>query len=87
MLYAKRWSPRSIARHANEVGLPPLWVGEDRVSKKGWAELGDGLVAPEVMDEGAIDPWRPYLVAPVGGCKQPADGVYSPPMLMKGTTW
>ncbi len=52
-------------------------MGEDRVSKKGRAKLGDGLVAPEVMGKGAIDPWQPYLVAPVGSCEQPADGVHS----------
>ncbi len=62
-------------------------MGEDRVGKKGWAKLGDGLVTPEVTGEGAIDPWRPYLVAPVGICKRPADGVHSPPMLTKGMKW
>jgi hypothetical protein len=62
-------------------------VGEDQVGKKGWAELGDGLVAPEVMGKGAIDPLQPYLVAPVGGCEQPANGVHSPPMLTKRTKW
>jgi hypothetical protein len=85
MLYAKRWSPWSIARtrRAAEVVLPPIvgrgWVGEDRVGEKGWAELGDGLAAPEVTGEGAIDPWRPYLVAPVSSCERPAGGVHSSP--------
>jgi hypothetical protein len=69
--------------HATKAALPPIvgrgWVGEDQVGKKGRAKLGDCLVAPEVMGKAAIDPWQPYLVAPVGGCKQPADGVLSPP--------
>jgi hypothetical protein len=70
---------------------PPIvgrgWVGEDQVGEKGWAKLGDGLVAPEVTGEGAINPWQPYLVAPVGSCEQPANGVHSPSMLTKGTKW
>jgi hypothetical protein len=57
--------------------FPPIvrrgWVGEDRVGKKGWAKLGDGLVAPEVTGVGAINPWLPYLVAPVGSFEQPAN--------------
>ncbi len=59
-------------------------MGEDQVGKKGWAELGDGLVATEVTGKGAIDPWRPYLVASVGGCERPADGVHSPPHAHEG---
>jgi hypothetical protein len=49
------------ARHAAEAALPPIigrgWVGEDQVSKKEWAKLGDGLVAPEKTGKGAINPW------------------------------
>ena len=92
-MYAKRWSPWSIARARRAAGaaLPPIvgrgWVGEDQVGKKGWAELSDGLVTPEVTGKGAINPWQPYLVAPIGGCKQPANGVHSPPMLTNGTKW
>ncbi len=99
MLCAKRWSPWSIARarRVAEAVLPPIlvrgWMGEDQVSKKGWAKLGDGLVAPEVTGEGAINPWQLYLVAPVGGCEQPANGVHSPPhahkwhKVVRGMQW
>jgi hypothetical protein len=53
-------------------------MGEDRVGEKGRAKLGDGLVAPEVMGKGTINPWQPYLVAPVGGLNnQPTE--YNPP--------
>jgi hypothetical protein len=57
---AKRCSLRSKARHAAKAALPPIigrgWVGEDRVGKKGWAELGNGIAASVVAGEGAIDP-------------------------------
>ncbi len=42
-----------------------VWEGDDQVSKKGWAELGDGLTPPEVMGEGAIDPLLPPMF--IGG--------------------
>jgi hypothetical protein len=64
MLYAKRWSLRSIvwARRATEAALPPIvggWEGDDLVGEKGWAKLGDGLAAPVVTGKGAIVPLRP----------------------------
>jgi hypothetical protein len=60
-MYAKRWSPQSIARArcADDVALPPIvggWEGDDQVSEKGRAELGDGLAALVVMGKGAIVP-------------------------------
>ena len=36
-------------------------MGEDRVGKKGWAELGDGFAASVVAGEGAIGPLLPSL--------------------------
>jgi hypothetical protein len=88
MLYAKSWSPWSIAwaLRAAEVALPPIvggWEGYDQVGKKGWAELCDDLAAPVVMGKGAIDPWQPCGVALVGGCRGPANGVHSPPCLQR----
>jgi hypothetical protein len=65
---------------------PPLvdgWEGDDQVNQKGRAELGDGLAAPVVTGKGAIVPWQPCGVAPVGGCGRPANGVHSPPCLRR----
>jgi hypothetical protein len=45
---------------ATKAALPPIvgrrWVGEDRVGKKGRAELGDGVAASVVAGKDAIDP-------------------------------
>ncbi len=92
MLYATRWSPWSIAlaQRAAEAALPPIvggWEGDDQVGEKGWAKHCDGLDAPVVMGKGAIAPWQPCEVAPVGSCGQPADRVHSPAVLAKGTKW
>ncbi len=67
--------------------LPPIigrgWVGEDQVSKKRWAKLGDGVAASVVACEGAIE-----LFAKQSGGLAWADGIggaavgpYSPPMV------
>jgi hypothetical protein len=59
MVNAKRSWLRSKAWHVAEAALPPIfgrgWVGEDRVGKKGRAELGDGIAASVVAGEGAIN--------------------------------
>ena len=62
MANAKRWllRVRAKTRHAAKAVLPPIvgrgWVGEDRVSKKGRAELGNGVAAFVVASEGVINP-------------------------------
>jgi hypothetical protein len=60
MANAKLWRLRGKAWPAAKVALPPIigrgWVGEDRVGKKGWAELGNGVAASVVAGKGAIDP-------------------------------
>ena len=53
-------------------------MGEDQVSKKGRAELGDGVAASVVADKGAIDPYEQSCGRVWG---------LSPPMLAKGTRW
>jgi hypothetical protein len=53
-------------------------VGEDRVGKKGWAELGNGVAAFVVAGKGAIDPYEPSCGHVWG---------LPPPMLAKGTRW
>jgi hypothetical protein len=58
-------------------------VGEDQVSKKGWAELGDGVVASVVACKGAIEPFAKQSgglawANSIGGA---AVGPYSPPMV------
>ncbi len=62
MANAKRWRLRGKARPAAKAAPPPIvgrgWVGEDRVRKKGWAELGDGVAASVVAGEGAINPYK-----------------------------
>ncbi len=63
------------------VALPPIvgrgWVGEDRVSKKGRAKLGDGVAASVLAGEGAINPYK-RLCGRVWGlpppCSQRAQG-------------
>jgi len=82
MANAKRCIPRDKARRAAEAALPPIvgrgWVGEDRVGKKGWAELGDGFAASVVAGEGAIDPYERSCGRVWG---------LPPPMLAKDTRW
>ncbi len=53
-------------------------MGEDRVGKKGWAELGDGFVASVVASEGAIDLYEQSCGRVCG---------LPPPMLSKDTRW
>ncbi len=71
-----------MAQLAAETALPPIfgrgWVGEDQVSEKGWAELGDGFAASVVAGEGVIDPYE-----------QSCGRVWGlpPPMLAKDTRW
>jgi hypothetical protein len=89
-VYAKHWNYQSRARLATKAVLSPIvggWEGDDQVGEKGQAEFGDGLAAPVVTGEGAIVPWQPWGVAPVGGCGRPADGVHPSPVLAKGTKW
>ncbi len=73
---------RFKARHAPKAALPPIvgrgWMGEDRVGKKGWAELGDGFAASVVAGEGAIDPYERSCGRVRG---------LLPPMLAKDTRW
>jgi hypothetical protein len=60
MVNAIRCILRFKARLATEAVPPPIvgrgWVGEDRVGKKGRAELGDCIAAFVVAGEGAINP-------------------------------
>ncbi len=58
-------------------------MGEDRVGKKGWAELGDGVAASVVACEGAIEPFakRSGGLAWADAIGGAAVGPYSPPMV------
>jgi hypothetical protein len=62
MANAKHWQLRARAKtwHADKAALPSIvgrgWVGEDRVGKKGWAKLSNGIAASVVAGKGAIDP-------------------------------
>ncbi len=82
MANAKRWRLQGKAQPAAKAALPPIvgrgWVGEDRVGKKGWAELSDGFAASLVAGEGAIDPYK-RSCGHVWGLP--------PPMLAKDTRW
>jgi hypothetical protein len=58
-------------------------VGEDRVGKKGRAELGDGVAASVVACKGAIEPFAKQSggLARADGIGGAAVGPYSPPMV------
>ena len=63
-------------------------MGEDRVGKKGRAELGDGVAASVVACKGAIEPFakRSGGLARANG-KSYADGIVLPPQCGGGGEW
>ena len=60
MCHFQHWSV--VAARCSAAVAPPLIVvggeGVDQAGNEGRAKLGDGVVAPSVADEGAINPWE-----------------------------